>query len=124
MSDPSGWLWVILAVLGVGGLGLAIAYGSAMWAQRRRDLRQAQDEAVRDNYRQEEVREKRQSEEQIAPQPERKNIETKAQSPIKSTVRTRGGVTEHNVRYVLAFGLAGIIIAFIVIAIYFGSLPY
>jgi hypothetical protein len=76
----------------------------------RPDLRQAQDEAVRANYRREEVREKRQSGEQTS----------SPQSPNKSTVRTRGGVTEHNVRYVLAFGLAGVIIAFIVIAIYFG----
>ena len=45
------------------------------------------------------------------------------QSANKDTVRTRGGVTEHNVRYVLGFGLAGVIIAFIVIAIYFGGLP-
>ena len=46
---------------------------------------------------------------------------TPPQLPTKPTVRTRGGVTEHNVRYVLAFGLAGVIIAFIVIAIYFGQ---
>jgi Hypoxia induced protein conserved region len=32
----------------------------------------------------------------------------------------RGGVTGHHVRYVLAFGLAGIVIAFIVIGLYFG----
>ena len=76
----------------------------------RPDLRQAQDEAVRANYRREEVREKHLSGEQTSsPQPTN-----------KTTVRTRGGVTEHNVRYVLAFGLAGVIIAFIVIAIYFG----
>lgn len=42
----------------------------------------------------------------------------------KNTVRTRGAGTGHNVRYVLAFGLAGVIIAFIVIALYFGSLPF
>jgi Flp pilus assembly protein TadB len=77
-----------------------------------RPERPAQNEAVRANYRREEVREKLQSGEQTSPQ-----------SPNKSTVRTRGGVTEHNVRYVLAFGLAGVIIAFIVIAIYFGGLP-
>ena len=72
---------------------------------------QAQDEAIRANYRREEVREKHLSGEQTSsPQP-----------PTKPTVRTRGGVTEHNVRYVLAFGLAGVIIAFIVIAIYFGQ---
>ena len=27
----------------------------------------------------------------------------------KNTIRTRGGVTGHNVRYVLAFGLAGLL---------------
>jgi hypothetical protein len=50
--------------------------------------------------------------------------QTSPQPPTKTTVRTRGGVTEHNVRYVLAFGLAGVIIAFIVIAIYFSRLSY
>ena len=34
--------------------------------------------------------------------------------------RARGGVTGHHVRYVLAFGLAGVIIAFIALAVYFG----
>ena len=38
----------------------------------------------------------------------------------KNTFRTRGGVTGHNVRYVLAFGLAGIIIAFVALGLYFG----
>ena len=72
---------------------------------------QAQDEAVRANYRREEVREKRLSGEQTSP----------PQPSTKPTVRTRGGVTEHNVRYVLAFGLAGVTIAFILIAIYFAQ---
>jgi hypothetical protein len=31
----------------------------------------------------------------------------------------RGGVTGHHVRYVLAFGLLGIIIAFILMGLYF-----
>jgi hypothetical protein len=31
-----------------------------------------------------------------------------------STTKARGGVTGHHVRYVLAFGLVGIILAFIV----------
>jgi hypothetical protein len=76
-----------------------------------RPSRPAEDEAVRENYRREEAREKRLSGEQTSsPQP-----------PSKNSVRTRGGVTEHNVRYVLAFGLAGVIIAFVVIAIYFGQ---
>ena len=34
--------------------------------------------------------------------------------------KARGGVTGHHVRYVLAFGLAGSIIAFAVIGLYFG----
>ena len=37
--------------------------------------------------------------------------------PEKNTVRTRGAVKGHNVRYVLAFGLAGVIIAFTLIAL-------
>jgi len=32
--------------------------------------------------------------------------------------KARGGVTGHHVRYVLAFGLAGSIIAFVVIGLY------
>jgi hypothetical protein len=38
---------------------------------------------------------------------------------IKPTTKARGGVTGHNVRYVLAFGLGGVIIAFLTIALYF-----
>ena len=34
--------------------------------------------------------------------------------------KARAGVTGHNVRYVLAFGLGGIIVAFIVVGMYFG----
>ena len=34
--------------------------------------------------------------------------------------RARGGVTGHHVRYVLAFGLAGIIIAFVALGLFFG----
>jgi hypothetical protein len=78
---------------------------------RRPDVRQ--DEAVRANYRGEEVREKRLSGEEPEP--------ASRQPPTKPTVRTRGGVTEHNVRYVLVFGLAGVIIAFILIAFYFAQ---
>jgi uncharacterized membrane protein len=32
----------------------------------------------------------------------------------------RAGVTGHHVRYVLAFGLAGVVVAFAVIGVYFG----
>jgi len=38
---------------------------------------------------------------------------------IKPTTKARGGVTGHNVRYVLAFGVAGVIIAFLIIGLYF-----
>jgi hypothetical protein len=53
MSDESGWLWLILGLLGVGGLGVAIAYGQTLWSQRRKDLatRRAREETVRENYR-------------------------------------------------------------------------
>ena len=54
------------------------------------------------------------------------NIHTDAEpQPVKkSAVRTRGAVTGHNVRYVLGFGLAATIIAFILIAFYFDRLPF
>ena len=73
--------------------------------------RPRQDEAVHANYRGEEAREKH-----LSGQPT-----SSPQSPTKTSVRSRGGVTGHNVRYVLAFGLGGVIIAFIVIAIFFGQ---
>ena len=42
------------------------------------------------------------------------------QRTIVSTQQAREGVTGHNVRYVLGFGLVGIIVAFAVVyAIYF-----
>jgi hypothetical protein len=45
------------------------------------------------------------------------------QAPIvKSKVEARQGVTGHHVRYVLGFGLAGVIIAFAVVYfVYFAS---
>ncbi len=45
----------------------------------------------------------------------------KEEAPIAvSDVEARAGVTGHNVRYVLAFGLLGSLIAFAVIVLYFG----
>ncbi len=38
---------------------------------------------------------------------------------VISANESRAGVTGHHVRYVLAFGLAGVIIAFVVIGLYF-----
>jgi hypothetical protein len=43
-----------------------------------------------------------------------------AQPVALSTNKARGGVTGHHVRYVLGFGLAGIIFAFIVMGRLFG----
>ena len=43
---------------------------------------------------------------------------------IKPTTKARGGVTGHNVRYVLAFGLGGVIIAFLIIALYFYGVKF
>jgi hypothetical protein len=46
---------------------------------------------------------------------------TVAQQPVLPARRARQGVTGHNVRYVLGFGLVGIIIAFIIVyLIFFG----
>jgi hypothetical protein len=39
---------------------------------------------------------------------------------LKSTTAVRQGVTGHNVRYVLAFGMAGVISAFILVFLYGG----
>jgi hypothetical protein len=39
---------------------------------------------------------------------------------VKRTDDARAGVTGHGVRYVLGFGLAGIVLAFVVMAAYFG----
>ena len=47
------------------------------------------------------------------------------QKPVaKNSIRARGAVKGHNVRYVLTFGLAGVIIAFIIVALFFGNLPF
>ena len=39
---------------------------------------------------------------------------------VKSTDDARAGVTGQGVRYVLGFGLAGVILAFTVFGVYFG----
>ena len=49
------------------------------------------------------------------------NLGGAAETTIETTTnRARGGVTGHNVRYVLVFGVAGIIIAFIALSLFFG----
>ena len=39
---------------------------------------------------------------------------------VKSTDDARAGVTGHGVRYVLGIGLAGAVLAFVVLGVYFG----
>jgi hypothetical protein len=39
---------------------------------------------------------------------------------VKSTQDARAGVTGQGVRYVLGFGLAGAVLAFVVLSVYFG----
>jgi len=47
--------------------------------------------------------------------------EREIEHPVISTQEARQGATGHNVRYVLGFGIAAIVIAFIVVYIaYFG----
>jgi hypothetical protein len=49
------------------------------------------------------------------------NDVTGAQSqPSALSTKARGGVTGHHVRYVLGFGLAGIIAAFIIMGLLYG----
>jgi hypothetical protein len=44
-----------------------------------------------------------------------------ASQPVVPTPRARQAVTGHNVRYVLGFGIAGIVIAFLIVYLtYFG----
>ena len=43
---------------------------------------------------------------------------------IEPTTKARAGVTGHNVRYVLAFALAGVFVGFLLIALYFYGVPF
>ena len=38
---------------------------------------------------------------------------------VETTTEARAGVTGHNVRYVLLFGLGGVIVAFIIVGMFF-----
>ena len=42
-----------------------------------------------------------------------------AQEPTIPATRTRQGVTGHNVRYVLGFSLAAVVVAFVIVYVYF-----
>jgi hypothetical protein len=47
--------------------------------------------------------------------PEYKDADRSIGSDQLSTVRTRAGVAGHNVRYVLSFGLIGVIVGFAIV---------
>jgi hypothetical protein len=47
--------------------------------------------------------------------PEYKEADRRTGPNQVSTPRARAGVTEHNVRYVLGFGLIAVIIAFVIV---------
>ena len=54
--------------------------------------------------------------------PEYKEADRRTGSHQENTERARAGVTGHNVRYVLSFGLIGVIVAFAVVyAFYFSA---
>jgi hypothetical protein len=56
------------------------------------------------------------------PRPQPRSPEDRA--PVLSRRSARQGVTGHNVRYVLGFGLAAVVVAFIIIyLLFFGSHP-
>ena len=46
-------------------------------------------------------------------------VKNEEDAPVLSEVEARAGVTGHHVRHVLAFGLGGAIIAYLVVALYF-----
>ena len=53
-----------------------------------------------------------------APEYEEADRQT-ADQPVLPAARARQGVVGHNVRYVLGFGLADVILAFVVVYVYF-----
>jgi hypothetical protein len=38
MNELGGWLWAFLGIVGVGGLGFALAYGVNEWRHRRKNF--------------------------------------------------------------------------------------
>jgi hypothetical protein len=53
MTDPSGWLWALIDVVGVVALAAALVYATILWSRRRKDVRARaeREETVRENYR-------------------------------------------------------------------------
>ena len=56
----------------------------------------------------------------IAPPEHQMIIGNRGSAALKSTTAVRQGVTGHNVRYVLALSMVGVIGAFILVALYGG----
>jgi hypothetical protein len=48
-----------------------------------------------------------------------KPAHNEARSDQSNTTEARGGATGHNVRYVLGVGIAGVILAFVIVAFFF-----
>ena len=44
---------------------------------------------------------------------------SEARADRSNTTEARGGATGHNVRYVLGVGIAGVIVAFVIVAFFF-----
>jgi hypothetical protein len=53
MDEPSGWLWIVIDVVGIVVLAGALIYGTMMWRHRRKDyaVKHAQEEVTREHYR-------------------------------------------------------------------------
>jgi len=60
-SDASGWLWLVIDVLMVAGLGVALLYGSMLWRRRRRSraLEKVSERATAQLYEREAERERK-----------------------------------------------------------------
>ena len=52
MSDAGGWLWLLIDVILVAGLGIGLVYGIMAWRRRRRDpaMESVRDAATRRAY--------------------------------------------------------------------------
>jgi hypothetical protein len=52
---------------------------------------------------------------------DRQTAHSDAQQPVVPTTRARQGVTGHNVRYVLGFGIAAAVVAFAIVYIIYAG---
>jgi hypothetical protein len=54
---------------------------------------------------------------------DKSEVSQEGPKPVLDANRARQGVVGHNVRYVLFFGLAGVLIAFLLIAVFMNKMP-